>query len=120
MFSIRVKHPRASSQAVKNLISRHEEKAKYVSGYQTQWESIEVGISSNSVHTYEIDFCFMKGLKNSQDAEDANSLSTLEYIAGGALLLGVLGFVYAIVKTADICVTVTKWRDACRKRSERP
>ena len=62
----------------------------------------------------------MKDLKNSQDAEDTDSLSTLEYIAGGALLLGVLGFVYAIVKTADFCVTVTKWRDSLRKRLERP
>lgn len=62
----------------------------------------------------------MKDLKNSQDAEDSDPLSTLEYLAGGALLLGVLGFVYAIIKTADICVTVTKWRDSCRKRSERP
>jgi len=61
----------------------------------------------------------MKDLENSPDAEDADSLSTLEYLAGGALLLGVLGFVYAIIKTADICVTVTKWRDALRQRSEK-
>ena len=62
----------------------------------------------------------MKDLKNSQDAEDSDPLSTLEYIAGGALLLAVLGFVYAIIKTADICVTVTKWRDARSERSKRP
>ena len=58
----------------------------------------------------------MKDLKNSQVAKEIDSLSTLEYIAGGAFLLGVLGFFYAIVKTADVCSTVTKWRDARRKR----
>jgi len=34
----RVKNPGASPEAFKNMISRHEEKPKQASGYQTQWE----------------------------------------------------------------------------------
>jgi len=34
----KVKNPGASSEAFKNMISRHEEKPKQASGYQTQGE----------------------------------------------------------------------------------
>lgn len=60
----------------------------------------------------------MNDLKNSLGVED-EPLSTFQYLAGGALILGVLGFVYAITKTAKIYLTVTKWRDARSERSEK-
>jgi hypothetical protein len=35
---IEVKNPGASPEAFKNMISRHEEKPKQASEYQTQWK----------------------------------------------------------------------------------